>query len=304
MRVIYRGDLDGSVCAANLMDVGLCDTLEQAHPKDMQEGKIDITSEDIICNLPYHPSCHMWFDHHSSEISRPDMPTDFTGLVDVAPSAANLVYKYFIEDYPELKKYEGLVHETDLVDSADLTLEQVANPQGTILLGLLLDPRTGLGLQRDMNISNFQWVSSVPELLTKHSVEEILAMQDTAERIDRYNDMHNIASEFYSANSRMEGNVIMTDVRGMDVPPANRFLIYTLPELSDGNISVRIADGKKGEFDTISVAHSIFNRTSNVDSGELCKSYGGGGHKGAATCQPNLEDSEGVLQGIIEACKD
>ena len=304
MRVIYRGDLDGSVCAAILMDVGLCDTLEQAHPKDMQEGKVDITSEDIICNLPYHPSCHMWFDHHSSEISRPDMPTDFTGLVDVAPSAANLVYKYFIEDYPELKKYEGLVHETDLVDSADLTLEQVANPQGTILLGLLLDPRTGLGLQRDMNISNFQWVSSVPELLTKHSVEEILAMQDTAERIDRYNDMHNIASEFYSANSRMEENVIMTDVRGMDVPPANRFLIYTLPELSDGNISVRIADGKKGEFDTISVAHSIFNRTSNVDSGELCKSYGGGGHKGAATCQPNLEDSEGVLQGIIEACKD
>ena len=304
MRVIYRGDLDGFVCAAILMDVGLCDTLEQAHPKDMQEGKVDITSEDIICNLPYHPSCHMWFDHHSSEISRPDMPTDFTGLVDVAPSAANLVYKYFIEDYPELKKYEGLVHETDLVDSADLTLEQVANPQGTILLGLLLDPRTGLGLQRDMNISNFQWVSSVPELLTKHSVEEILAMQDTAERIDRYNDMHNIASEFYSANSRMEGNVIMTDVRGMDVPPANRFLIYTLPELSDGNISVRIADGKKGEFDTISVAHSIFNRTSNVDSGELCKSYGGGGHKGAATCQPNLEDSEGVLQGIIEACKE
>ena len=304
MRVIYRGDLDGSVCAAILMDVGLCDTLEQAHPKDMQEGKVDITSEDIICNLPYHPSCHMWFDHHSSEISRPDMPTDFTGLVDVAPSAANLVYKYFIEDYPELKKYEGLVHETDLVDSADLTLEQVANPQGTILLGLLLDPRTGLGLQRDMNISNFQWVSSVPELLTKHSVEEILAMQDTAERIDRYNDMHNIASEFYSANSRMEGNVIMTDVRGMDVPPANRFLIYTLPELSDGNISVRIADGKKGEFDTISVAHSIFNRTSNVDSGELCKSYGGGGHKGAATCQPNLEDSEGVLQEIIEACKE
>lgn len=232
------------------------------------------------------------------------MPTDFTGLVDVAPSAANLVYKYFIEDYPELKKYEGLVHETDLVDSADLTLEQVANPQGTILLGLLLDPRTGLGLQRDMNISNFQWVSSVPELLTKHSVEEILAMQDTAERIDRYNDMHNIASEFYSANSRMEGNVIMTDVRGMDVPPANRFLIYTLPELSDGNISVRIADGKKGEFNTISVAHSIFNRTSSVDSGELCKSHGGGGHKGAATCQPNLEESKGVFQGIIEACKE
>ena len=304
MRVIYRGDLDGTVCVAILMEVGLCDELEQAHPKDIQEGKVDITSEDIICNLPYQPNCHMWFDHHSSEMSRPDMPTDYTGLVDVAPSAANLVYRYFVEDHPELKKYEKLVHETDLVDSADLTLEQVVNPQGTILLGLLLDPRTGLGLQRDMNISNFQWVSSIPELLTKHSVNEILAMPDSAERIERYNNMHKMASEFYSTNSRLDGNVIVTDVRGMDVPTANRFLIYTLPELSGGNISVRIADGKKGEFNTISVAHSIFNRTSSVDSGELCKTHGGGGHKGAATCQPNLEESEIVLQEIIEACKE
>ncbi|MBH31562.1 MAG: exopolyphosphatase [Candidatus Marinimicrobia bacterium] len=303
MRVIYRGDLDGCVCAAILMDVGLCDSLEQAHPKDMQEGKVDVTSEDIICNLPYHPNCHMWFDHHSSEMNRSDMPNDFTGLVDVAPSAANLVYKYFVDEHSALKKYEDLVHDTDLVDSANLTLEQVSNPHGTILLGLLLDPRTGLGMQRDMTISNFQWVSGVPELLTKHSVEEILAMPDSAERVDRYNEMQAAASDFYGANSHMDGNVIVTDVRGKDVPPANRFLIYTLPGLSNGNISVRIADGKKGEFDTISVAHSIFNRTSSVDSGELCKGYGGGGHRGAATCQPALFDSDTVFHEIVSACK-
>jgi oligoribonuclease NrnB/cAMP/cGMP phosphodiesterase (DHH superfamily) len=232
------------------------------------------------------------------------MPSDFKGLVDVAPSAANLVYKYFLPEHPQLKKYEELVHETDLVDSANLTLEQVSNPQGTILLGLLLDPRTGLGLHRNFTISNFQWVSQMPEMLTTNSVDEILAMVDSQERIKRYNEMQQAASEFYLETSHLSDNVIVTDVRGKEVPAANRFLIYTLAGLSGGNISVRIADGKKGEFDMISVAHSIFVRTSSVDSGELCKKYGGGGHKGAATCQPVLKDSERVFLEIIDACKE
>ncbi|MFQ6675930.1 MAG: exopolyphosphatase [Fidelibacterota bacterium] len=304
MRVIYRGDLDGVVCAAILMDVGLCDDLLQTHPKDMQDGKVDVTDQDIICNLPYHPNCYMWFDHHSSEVIRADLPSDFRGLVDVAPSAAGLVYRYFLPEHPKLKKYEDLVRETDRVDSANLTLEEVKNPEGTVLLGFLLDPRTGLGLIHDFTVSNYQWVSQIPELLTRHTVDEILAMPDTRERIDTYHRMQEEAAQFYSAHSRLDGNVIVTDVRGEKVPPANRFLIYTLPGLESGNIAVRIADGKKGEFNTISVAHSIFVRTSPVDCGELCKRYGGGGHRGAATCQPSLEESDTILTGIVDACTE
>ena len=303
MRVVYRGDLDGAVSATILMDIGLCDELKQAHPKDMQDQKVDITDQDIIVNLPYHPNCHMWFDHHSSEFSKEGFPAEFTGLVEVAPSAAGLVYRYFLPDHPELKKYEQLVHDTDLYDSADLTLEQVNNPQGAFMLGFLLDPRTGLGLVRTWTISNYQWVSSIAALLTKHSVDEVLAMSDSQERIKQYNQMQESAKEFYLAHSHLDGPVIVTDVRGEAVPPANRFLIYTLPGLESGNISVRIADGKMGEFNTISVAHSIFNRTSQVDSGALCQKYGGGGHRGAATCQPSLADSDRILQEILAACK-
>jgi len=304
MRVIYRADLDGIVCAAILLDSGMCDDLKQTHPKDMQDGKVDVTNEDIICNLPYHPNCYMWFDHHSSEIDRTKTPSDFKGLVEVAPSAAGLVYKYFLPEHPELKKYEQIVHDTDLVDSANLTKDQVKNPEGTILLGFLLDPRTGLGLTRDFTISNYQWVSSIPELLTKRTVDEILDMPDTKERKNKYHEMQAIASKFYSENSYLDENVIVTDVRGKEIPPANRFLIYSLPGLENGNISVRIAEGKKGEFNTISVAYSIFIKTSTVDAGELCKKYGGGGLKKAATCQPSLEDSDKILSEIIEACKE
>ncbi len=305
MRVVYRGDLDGSVCAAILKYIGLCDEIFQAHPTDMQDQKVDITKQDILCNLPYHPNCYMWFDHHSSEITRDDFPPDdFKGWVELAPSTAGLVYQYFLPKHPELTRFEQLVDETDLLDSADLTLEQVLNPTGSFLLGFILDPRTGLGLSRDFRISNLGWGSQLPELLTKHSVDEILAMPDSQERIQRYNEMKDSAAEFYTANSRLDGNVIVTDIRGMDVPPANRFLIYTLPGLEEGNISVRISDAKPDKVHSIAVAHSIFNRTSDVDCGELCKKYGGGGHRGAATCQPSIDKSDGILAEIIAVCKE
>lgn len=304
MRVIHRGDLDGTVSAAMLLYIGLCDETIQAHPKDIQDQKVEVTNQDVLCNLPYRPDCYMWFDHHSSEIDREDFPTDFKGAVEMAPSTAGLVYQYFLLKHPELRRFEQIVDETDLLDSADLTLEQVGNPTGTILLGFILDPRTGLGLSRDFRISNFQWSSQLPKLLLKHSIDEILTLPDTQERVQRYNEMKGAAAEFYTANSRLDGNVIVTDVRGKDIPPANRFLIYTLPGLEEGNISVRIADGKKGEFSSIAVAHSIVNRTSSVDCGELCKKYGGGGHRGAAACQPSIEESDRVLEEIITACKE
>ena len=304
MKVIYRGDLDGTVCTALLLDAGLADESMQAHPQDMQDGKVDVTSSDILCNLPYHPDCHMWFDHHSSELAAENAPKEFKGVAAVAPSAAGLVYTYLLPDHPELKKYEKIVQDTDRLDSADLSISEVTDPQGTILLGYLLDPRTGLGHRHDFAISNFAWGSQMPRLLTRHSVDEILAMPDTSERIAEYNEMQQAAADFYTRHSRLDGNVIVTDVRGQQIPAANRFLIYTLPGLETGNISIRVADGKRGEFNTISVAHSIFVRTSQVDAGELCKQYGGGGHRGAANCQPSIADTKRVLAELIAACKE
>ena len=150
VRVVYRGDLDGTVSAAMLIEIGLGDVIIQAHPKDMQDGKVEVTDQDILCNLPYHPNCNMWFDHHSSEMSADDFPQDFTGLVEEAPSAAGLVYRYFRPDYPILEKYKKVVEDTDIFDSAQLNLQQVRQAEGTILLGFLLDGFPVYG-QKDMD---------------------------------------------------------------------------------------------------------------------------------------------------------
>lgn len=304
MRVVYRGDFDGTVCAAMLMDLGKCDDLVQHHPQDLQNQLVEITDRDIICNLPYHPNCNMWFDHHSSEIGGIDFVAIFAGLAEIAPSAARLVYDYFKEDLAPFEKYRQLVAEADLVDGGYITPHQLANPKGATLLALLLDPRTGLGLYHDFKISNFEWSMQIPKLLTKHSVDEILEMHDTKERIDKYFEMEAIAREYYAEHSQLEGNVIITDLRDKQFPVANRFLIYTLPGFTDANISVRISNGRQNEFYTINIAHSIVTRTSKLDVGQLCKGYNGGGHEKAAACQVPIEGADEPLREIIDACKD
>ena len=172
-----------------------------------------------------------------------------------------------------------------------------------MLLAFLLDPRTGLGLSHDFTVSNYQWSTQIPELLTMYTIDEILEMRDTRERVERYRLQENEALKFYSEVTTLESSVIACDTRGKDVPVANRFLMYTLPHLSRGNISVRISDGKKGEFHAISVGHNIFNRTSKVDASAICEKYGGGGHITAAGCQVSLEDSDRAYKEIIEACQ-
>ena len=130
MRVVYRGDFDGTVCAAMLLELDMCDEVLQVHPQDVQDGKIEITDQDILCNVPYHPKCKMWFDHHSSEMNRVDFPTTYEGLTRYSPSAANLVYEYFKDDLEFLGKYESLVAEVEWYDSADITREQILHPDG------------------------------------------------------------------------------------------------------------------------------------------------------------------------------
>ena len=304
MRVVYRGDFDGTVCAAMLLEIDMCDELLQVHPQDVQDGKVEITDQDILCNVPYHPDCHMWFDHHTSELNRVDFPTAYEGLTRYAPSAASLVYEYFKDDFPFLSKYENLVAEVDLYDSADITREQILHPDGARLMAFLLDPRTGLGLRHDFAISNLAWSTQIPELLTMHTMDEILEMPDSLERIRKFMLGEEESRSFYAEHSYLDGNVIVTDVRGLQTPIGNRFIVYLIPKLETGNISVRIADGKKGEFNSITLGHSLFVRTSEIDAGTLCQKFGGGGHAGAGACQVSIEDSDRVLAEIIAACKE
>lgn len=302
MRLLTRSDFDGLVCAVLLKQVEPIDSIEFCHPKDMQDGKIKVTSQDIVANLPYHPDAAMWFDHHSSEVARNE-DQYFRGRYDVAPSAARVVFDYYAAQGKgeKLERFKPLLVEVDKSDAAQLSPEDVTNPKGWMLLSYIMDPRTGLGKQHDYEISNKELMYKLVDWIATHSVEEILEMPDVKARVKRYQENEQAFKEALLKHSRQEANVVITDFRGVQAPVGNRFLIYTL--FPEANISVLIMDGKRGEFVAVAVGHNIFNRTSKTDVGALMASFGGGGHRGAGTCQLPLDQADEKIAQIIERIK-
>jgi nanoRNase/pAp phosphatase (c-di-AMP/oligoRNAs hydrolase) len=303
MRLITRSDFDGLVCAVLLQEVEQVDSVEFVHPKDVQDGKIAVGRDDILTNLPYQAGVGLWFDHHSSEIVRNQDTAAYRGRFEIAPSAARVVYNHY--GAAKLGKYTKLLESVDKSDSAQLTITEVLHPEGWILLSYVMDPRTGLAYHRDYRVSNRDLMNRMIALIAQHpdDPDAVLADPDVKERTDRYFAQQKDFEWYMREHSRLEGNVIITDLRDAGEPPAgNRFLIYTM--YPSANIQVRVFEGRRGEFVVCAVGHSIFNRTSKTDVGRLMDRYHGGGHRGAGTCQLPLAEADAKLREIIETIKN
>ena len=299
MRLLTRSDFDGICCAVLLKELGLMDEMVYAHPKDLQDGKIAVTRNDILANVPYVPGCGLWFDHHSSEQERMPAPGQYEGRSVPAPSAARVIFDYYGPE--KLGRFQEMLTYVDKVDSAQLSEQEILEPTGWVLLGFLCDPRTGLGYHRKFTISNLQWVHSLMDMMRTMSIEQILAHPDTQERVALYREHTQQAKPFYREHSRAQGPVLITDLRGVaEIPPSNRFLVYSL--FPQTNLSIRLIDGKGGAFVAFSVGYSILNRTATVDVGSLMLRYGGGGHRAVGTCQVPHDQAERVLQELVAAC--
>jgi nanoRNase/pAp phosphatase (c-di-AMP/oligoRNAs hydrolase) len=293
MRLVTRGDLDGVTSAVLLTTMEKIDSLELIHPQDITDKKFEITGNDIVVNLPYHPRCAMWFDHHELTESNEKPPENFIGRHAIAPSASRVIYDYYSSD--KLRKYEFLVKETDRFDSAQLTMKDVTDPKGLILLGFTIDSRSGIGRFKEYFELLIHW-------LKKMSIDEILSQPIVIKRVELLRENNSIFLNLLKQNSRQDGNVLITDFRTLDkVPVGNRFLVYTL--FPDTNVSVRLQWGPKKKFVAVTLGHNIFNRTSSANCGQICSKFGGGGHKGAAACPLKTEKAEQQIAEIIKILK-
>jgi len=295
MRILTRGDMDGLTSAVFLTMVENIREIRFAHPKDVQDGKVPCTEEDIVVNLPFVPGCGMWFDHHVTEEEKLDDVGEFRGSFAVADSTARVIYDFYKDKHAEFDKFKELLEATDKVDAAHLTQEEITVPKGWVLLGLTLDPRTGLGPEFR---KYFRWLV---EYVKEVSLEKILQHREVAKRCDRVLKEQAEFKSFLKKYASADGPVIVTDLRGVKgVPVGNRFLVYTM--FPESNVEMRIFAGL-GDTTVVAVGKSIFNRTCNVNVGELCSKFGGGGHANAATCQLAPDIAEKAIEEIKETLK-
>ena len=302
MRLVTRSDFDGLACGALLLEAGVIDHWTFAHPKDLQDGLIEINENDCLANVPFVEGCGLWFDHHSSEHERVALEGKYKGESRITPSCARIIYEYYggKEKFPN---FDDMMIAVDKVDSGNLTVDEIMNPTGWILVGFLMDPRTGLGRWRQFTVSNYQLMEKLMVACKDKSTEEILEMPDVKERIEVYNEQTAKFKEMVKAHTRVEGNVIISDLRGVDpIYTGNRFMIYSM--YPEQNISAWIVNGRGGKGCSAAVGYSIINKTCDVNVGSLMLKYNGGGHKKVGTCQFSDENMETELPKMLdELCK-
>jgi len=299
-RLITRSDMDGLVCAVLMKDLGIIDDISFAHPKDMQDGLIDVGEGDITTNLPYVPGVYLAFDHHASEVERVKGAPDNHIINAEDPSAARVVYEYFggAERFPGVS--DAMMEAVDKADAAQFSKEEILAPEGWELLSFIMDARTGLGRFRDFNISNYQLMMKLIDHCRDHDdIDDILQLPDVKERVDLYFEHQIKFREQVERCAHVEKNLIVLDLRKEDtIWAGNRFMIYALfPAV---NISIHVLWGKNKQNTVFAIGKSILNRTSKTNVGELCLSYGGGGHNAAGTCQVVNLKAEDVMHELIE----
>jgi len=267
----------------------------------MQDGLVEVSEDDVLANVPFVKGCGMWFDHHSSENERIDADVDFVGMSRIEDSAARVIYEYY-GGKNRLPHFETMVKAVDKVDSAKLTADEILKPEGWVLLGFIMDPRTGLGRFRDFRISNYELMETLIDACASQDIVEILKNPDVAERAKLYFEQDALFREMITAHTRVDGNVIVTDLRGVEtIYTGNRFLIYSLNPAQ--NVSLWVVDGKGKQNCPIAVGHSILNRTCKTDIGALMLKYGGGGHYQVGTCQIPYDEADRVIQELVDAMK-
>ena len=301
-RLVTRSDFDGLACAMMLRELNLIDDIKFVHPKDVQDGKIELSKNDITTNLPYDPRVGLAFDHHESEMDR--LKAQETGgklIIDPhARSAARVVYDYYGGKATFPRVSDELMAAVDKGDSADFTIDEILNPKGWVLLHYLMDPRTGLGRFREFRISNYDLMMQLISFCMDHTIDEILELPDVKERVDLYFQQAELFTAQLKRIAKIHGKVVVLDLRNEEVIHAgNRFMIYAL--YPEAQISIHVAWGFRKQNTAVMIGKSIVNKASDADIGDLCLRYGGGGHRNAGTCQLDNDVVDAELPNLIRA---
>lgn len=297
-RLVTRSDFDGLVCAVLFKHLNMIDDILFVHPKDMQDGKVEITARDITTNLPYVGGVHLSFDHHLSETIRNKEQKPNHIIDPDAMSAARVVYDHYGGASTFPARWNDMMVEVDKADAAQFSKDEILNPKGWVLLNYLMDPRTGLGRFRNFRISNYNLMMDLIDACKDHDIDEIMQMPDVQERVLLYNEQAELFKEQVNRCAKIHSNLIVLHLKNEEtIYAGNRFMIYAMhPEC---NISIHEMWGLKQQNTVFAIGHSIVTRTSKTNVGELCLGYNGGGHEKAGTCQIENDKAEDVLKELI-----
>lgn len=298
-RLVTRRNFDGLACAALLKEQDLIYKIVFAHPKEIQDGAITITNQDILANLPPDPQAHLVFNHHHAPRNGADSePLGNVICNPKAPSTARVIYQHYGAEkgFPRISAV--MISAVDQGNTARFSQQEILKPQGWVLFNFLMDPRTGVGRFRHFRFSNHGLIMLLIDLCRVQEIEQIMELPDVQERVEVYFKHHEKFLQQIARCTTAQDHLVILDQRQEEVIWAgNRFVVYALyPKC---NISVQVTWGPDKKYTVFSIGKSIVNRTSNLDIGKLAHKYGGGGHQNAGTCRVDNSQTKTVLEQLV-----
>ncbi len=290
MRIVTRPDFDGIVCAVLLHEAENIDAdIYWVEPSEIQNKKAIIQKGDIIANLPFDANCSLWFDHHVS--NKPDK--DVKGAFGIAPSAAGVIFHYYKQQGKFKDRFDKLIQQTDMIDSADLTKDQVQFPERYPYLLL------SMTIQNRGDSDEAYW-NKLVDMLGKLPIESVLEDSEVRERWEAVIRENAQFGHFLTTHTIIVKKISVTDFRSLDtVPSGNRFLTYSLFPDTIASVKIRYLGPDKTQI-LLSIGRSIFNQGCRVNIGNMLAQFGGGGHAGAGGCSLEAATAQEKIDRILE----
>jgi oligoribonuclease NrnB/cAMP/cGMP phosphodiesterase (DHH superfamily) len=288
MRIVTRPDFDGVVCAVLLYEAEkIKEQVQWVQPNDMQKGLVDVHEGDIIANLPYDKRCTLWFDHHYT--NRTDQP--FKGAFKIAPSAAGVIYEYYKGRFQ--RDYSELIRETDKIDSADLSLDNVLYPEkhSYVLLSMTIS---------NLEETDAPYWNRLIDLLRKFEIDKVLDDPEVKEKCKAVIKQNKQYKEILIEHTKLKEHVSITDFRSFHkTPTGNRFLVYSLFPGAVVSVKIHYENDAK-ENVSVSAGHNIFNKNCNVNVGLMLSGFEGGGHSSAGSCTFHVSKADVYIPQILD----
>ena len=299
-----RSNFDGLVSSALLKTLGLVDKIAFVHPKDFQDGKIEVEPNSISACLSYKDGIYMAFDHHSSEeIKESEIKNNFI-FEPAAPSCSRIIYEYFGAENRFGSAWSEIIDAVDIADCTTYVEDDILKPENWVLLNYVMDPRTGFGYHKIFNISNLSLMHKMVDLISQNNIDKIFQDPDVKERIKIYYEEQRDFINQIKRCTRIENNIAILDLRDeIIIHIGNRFMIYSL--FPKCNVSISLFPGKNKQNTVIAIGKSIINKSCKIDIGKmLYRKFLGGGHSHAGTMQLESDKADIVLEELIKELKE
>jgi len=197
-RIIADSDLDGLCAAAVLKSYNPDAEVIFSHAALVRSGKIDeiITPSTAMVDLPFHPNCGWYLDHHQTNRPNLEEEINFTkngGVCnwEATPSAARLAYN-LLSPIIDLSHLEEIMPIVDALDSGQITLEE------------FLEDSPVLQLSRTISMKDIEYTQQLLELFSQgNTIHDILSDELVQQRVSRVRDERKKIQEYVSKNTQI-----------------------------------------------------------------------------------------------------